>query len=350
MNKRYQVFVSSTYEDLKRPRQEVMTTLLESDCIPSGMELFPAADDDQWTVIKQIIDECDYYIILLAGKYGSIGKERISYSEMEYDYAQEKTKPTLVFIHKDIGSLPSKDVESDASKRDKLNQFREKLSKNRLCKFWTSPEELAGYVSRAINTLKKTHPAEGWVRGSSGIPAEAIEELLKLRKENEKLQRQIEIISTEPPADSEKLAQGKDELILDILITIREYRKIKENTSVDYIDQTYNLKTTWDEVFINIGPSMIDQIAETTVKSRLKEYAKRVFSDKELEIEGQSKGEVTRRLDDIRIDPTDVNKIVFQFQALGMIARLKSDSSKPYWQLTTYGERYMRSLFAVLKN
>ncbi len=50
MEKKYQVFVSSTYKDLSEERQEVMQALLELDCIPVGMELFPAADDDQWTL------------------------------------------------------------------------------------------------------------------------------------------------------------------------------------------------------------------------------------------------------------------------------------------------------------
>ena len=39
MDNRYQVFVSSTYEDLKAERQEVMHALLELDCMPAGMEL-----------------------------------------------------------------------------------------------------------------------------------------------------------------------------------------------------------------------------------------------------------------------------------------------------------------------
>jgi hypothetical protein len=47
MEKKYQVFVSSTYRDLSEERQEVMQALLELDCIPVGMELFPATDDDQ---------------------------------------------------------------------------------------------------------------------------------------------------------------------------------------------------------------------------------------------------------------------------------------------------------------
>ena len=48
MDKRYQVFVSSTYMDLREERQEVIQALLELDCIPSGMELFPASDETQW--------------------------------------------------------------------------------------------------------------------------------------------------------------------------------------------------------------------------------------------------------------------------------------------------------------
>jgi hypothetical protein len=41
MDKRYQVFVSSTYEGLHEERREVMQSLLALDCIPTGMELFP---------------------------------------------------------------------------------------------------------------------------------------------------------------------------------------------------------------------------------------------------------------------------------------------------------------------
>jgi hypothetical protein len=42
--KRYQVFVSSTDEDLIVERPEVIQALLELKCIPAGMELFPEAE------------------------------------------------------------------------------------------------------------------------------------------------------------------------------------------------------------------------------------------------------------------------------------------------------------------
>ena len=46
MDKRYQVFVSSTYTDLMDERKSVTQTLMELDCIPAGMELFPAVDEE----------------------------------------------------------------------------------------------------------------------------------------------------------------------------------------------------------------------------------------------------------------------------------------------------------------
>ena len=52
MDKRYQVFISSTYADLKEERRRVIQTVMELDCVPAGMELFPAADEEQFAFIK----------------------------------------------------------------------------------------------------------------------------------------------------------------------------------------------------------------------------------------------------------------------------------------------------------
>ena len=50
MEKRYQVFVSSTYTDLQEERLKVMQTLMRLDCIPAGMELFPAIDPNSLNI------------------------------------------------------------------------------------------------------------------------------------------------------------------------------------------------------------------------------------------------------------------------------------------------------------
>lgn len=134
MEKRFQVFVSSTYLDLQRERWEVMQALLELDCIPSGMELFPAADDDQWSYIQRVIDDCDYYVLLLGGRYGSVSpKSGKSYTHMEYDYAIQQSKPVIAFIHENPRALPVEKSESSDEGRRKLEEFR-RLVEQRLCK------------------------------------------------------------------------------------------------------------------------------------------------------------------------------------------------------------------------
>jgi hypothetical protein len=83
MEKRYQVFVSSTYDDLRDERREVMQALLKTKCIPTGMELFPAANDDSLTHIKRFIAQCDYYIVIVGRRYGSLGPDDKSFTERE---------------------------------------------------------------------------------------------------------------------------------------------------------------------------------------------------------------------------------------------------------------------------
>lgn len=102
---RYQVFVSSTFEDLREERQQATQSILEAGCFPSGMELFPASDETQWELIKRVIEESDYYIVIVAGRYGNIGPDGFSYTEMEYDYAVEKGIPALGFVRNDVGDI-----------------------------------------------------------------------------------------------------------------------------------------------------------------------------------------------------------------------------------------------------
>lgn len=45
------------------------------NCFPVGMEYFNASDSSQWEVIKSLIRECDYYVLIVAGRYGSIEEE-----------------------------------------------------------------------------------------------------------------------------------------------------------------------------------------------------------------------------------------------------------------------------------
>lgn len=127
--KKYQVFISSTYEDLKDERQKVVATILKSYHIPIGMEMFSADDAEQWKVIQNTIMQSDYYVLILKHRYGSLTKEGISFTEKEYDYARKIGIPILPFVISDEASVAGNYVESDPIKREKLVKFKEKVLK-----------------------------------------------------------------------------------------------------------------------------------------------------------------------------------------------------------------------------
>lgn len=166
MGKKYTVFLSSTYDDLREERNEVIHTLLEINCIPCGMEYFPSDDDKQFEFIKSIISECDYYILIIAGRYGSVGKDGKSYTEMEYRYAVERNMPVLIFIHNDFGSISLDKSEKNEQNRRKLEEFIQDASKDRLVKYWNGKEDLARKVSTTMVSAIERHPAAGWIKGT----------------------------------------------------------------------------------------------------------------------------------------------------------------------------------------
>ena len=68
MDRFFQVFVSSTFEDLKDERSQVSNALAKAGYVAAGMELFPASDQQQLEYIKRIIDRSDYYVVIVGGR------------------------------------------------------------------------------------------------------------------------------------------------------------------------------------------------------------------------------------------------------------------------------------------
>ena len=176
LKRRYQVFVSSTYDDLKEERLHVIQALLETKCIPVGMELFPAASIDQWKLIQRVIDECDYYIVVIAGRYGSLNDAHIGYTEMEFDYALTIGKPVIGFYHRNPESLPQSKCEKTDAGRERLKSFTDKV-KRRLCRPWNSSAELGSAVKSAIIHELEFNPQPGWVRADAVTSSEHVDKL-----------------------------------------------------------------------------------------------------------------------------------------------------------------------------
>lgn len=253
MDKRYQVFVSSTFEDLQEERKEVMQALLELDCIPAGMELFPASNDDQWSLIKKVIDDSDYYLLIVGGRYGSLNEKGVSYTQMEFEYAIEKGKPIISFLPKNPDNIIAKKCEKDEDGKKKLEEFK-KLAQKRMVKYWTTPQDLGSIVSRSIIKQIKDFPAIGWVRADNITDENSMKQILKLQRENEALKAELLSVKTQAPKGSENLAQDEDEL------------EIHFSCCAEDDENTYNCNPTltfsWNDIFAFIAPSFIDECKE----------------------------------------------------------------------------------------
>jgi hypothetical protein len=338
MEKRYQVFVSSTYADLKEERRKVIQTLMEMDCIPSGMEIFPAADEEQWKFIKKIISDCDYYILIIGGRYGSITSEGISYTEKEYEYAASLGIKVLAFLHEKPDEIPVKNSEIDPVLRGKLESFRRQVSKGRLVKFWNRAEELPGLVSLSLSKTIMTYPAVGWVRANIIANAELLNEVNNLRKRNDELEQligQLGLLST--PASLNNLAGLDDEIMLSGTYTTKS-SSASYNNKHQYDRHEWEYKISWGNLFALIAPYMLEHPNDIVVKMTLE---KSVFE--KMGKSGES----------VSINDQMYQTVKIQLIALGLVEiryiQTTTGGMALFWSLTKIGQEQLFRFRTVKK-
>jgi hypothetical protein len=200
MNVKYQIFVSSTYEDLRDERNEVIKACLNMGHIPVGMEMFNAADEEQWAVITRTIDQCDYYVVIIAHRYGSTTPEGISFPEKEYDYAVAQGVPALGFVIADTGVRwpPQKDPKATEA----LCRFKSKVKK-KMIRPWHNASELRAFFVESLTTTINLKPRPGWLRAPEAGSADIAQTLSNLTEENARLRQMLDELKSSSSSGSE---------------------------------------------------------------------------------------------------------------------------------------------------
>lgn len=326
MDKRYQVFVSSTFADLKDERSNVIQTLMEMDCIPAGMELFPALDEEQFEFIKKVIDDSDYYLLIVGGRYGSVTDEGISYTEMEYDYAISQGVKVIALVHGSPEKLSAEKVEMSPEAQNKLEQFKNKVTTGRLVKFWNDARELAGLVALSLPKTIKTYPAVGWVRGNQATDnTELLKQLNDLRQENDKLEKQIEELRSSK-GEIADLAQDDDKFSIFLRCDVTDKGQIET--------KSWQQEVTWNNLFKCIGPKILTRQNESVIFNALSEYtASRKYEN----------------FKSAQVDFTDFERIKVQFLSLGYIDSTGIGATS-YWEITSKGKNYLFKIMSIKRN
>lgn len=195
-DKKFQIFVSSTYSDLKEERQAAVEAILSSGHIPAGMELFSAGDESQMTVIKRWIDESDIYLLILGGRYGSIEtKSGKSFTQLEYEYALTQKKPLFSVVISESALDEKTRTMGRSAFEDKnpqlLNDFKSLVLSN-LVKFWDDKKDIKIAIHETISDFAYRKDLIGWVRGNNTVDIVPMaEEITRLTKENHELREKL---------------------------------------------------------------------------------------------------------------------------------------------------------------
>lgn len=199
MDKKLQVFVSSTYEDLIDERQVAVEAILDAGHIPAGMELFKAGKSQMKTIYKWI-DESDAYLLILGGRYGSIEEESgFSYTEIEYNYALSKNMPVFAIILDESflftkAAHSGRDAVFENKNVEKYYTFKT-LVKNNVVKFVKNIDQISSVIHSHLNDILRDpdYHLVGWIRNNHENDIFTLIKLNeKLNQENLTLNRQIQ--------------------------------------------------------------------------------------------------------------------------------------------------------------
>lgn len=95
----------------------------------------------------------------------------------------------IALIHENPETLPEDKKEPAPERQAKLDNFVEKVRRQRSPGYWKTSEDIAHKAIISLNNMIKESPATGWVRGNI-ISNEILPfEISELRKENDALQK-----------------------------------------------------------------------------------------------------------------------------------------------------------------
>ncbi|GHU58238.1 hypothetical protein FACS189444_1580 [Spirochaetia bacterium] len=187
MTKKYHIFISSTLDDLKNERQELIRIIWELGHIPVTMELFDINDSEHQKIIKQNIENGDYFLSLTAHKYGPAGASRVL---AEYNYARKKAVPVAALIIGEKDRWKDAKKETDPAVIQELEQFKQQLQSHPH-EFWNNTAELRQKAQNLLIREMNFRPRTGWVNADQlSLPVVA-NELGRLSRENAELKQRI---------------------------------------------------------------------------------------------------------------------------------------------------------------
>ena len=192
---KYHIFIGSTLDDLKNERKEIPRIIMELGHIPVTAEYLDSTAKNYDKLLEKIIEECDYFIAVIAHKYAPKGV-KISPLESECNIAYRKNVPIISLIIDEKARWKATKKEKEPGLVKKVEDLKKRLRPG-ISDTWLNSTDLCQKLQSLLIQQINLAPRNGWVRADQAIAPSVANELSRLSTENEQLRHQIKIESGE---------------------------------------------------------------------------------------------------------------------------------------------------------
>lgn len=342
VEKRYQVYIASSYNDVVNERLKVEYSLLSSGFFP--WEFSERRTSLNTSKARQQIDESDYVIFIISGRYGDLSASGISYLHLDYLYASNKNKTIITLIDAHPERKNNEDQESDDELIKKLNAFKALLKKESEYSYeYTNILDLERATKTLLAKAVSQRPALGWVRPQPQLATNtnAQAEIERLRSKVIELEKKLLALSSVAPK----------KYTIDSDIMQAHVCNEDDTVQVSYRAHAYqdgNLQDihpkremSWMEILKVLAPHFKRPSLESSFIRAMNEYLETTALDDARKFLPRAHA-VART----QIDSRSMQQIKLQMKWNNWIVPQQENaaSTRIYWALTQEGQKQLTSL------
>ena len=170
MDRKFSVFVSSTFEDLIEERQMAINAVMNAGHFHVGMEIFNAGNGTPLETIKEYMENTDVFLLILGGVYGSVEEgSKKSFTQLEYEHAVNVLKKPIIPLVLQDDYLQAKEQRLGISmfereRVEEYNSFKALIKSRHTAKNISRLEDVKAEVGNAIRRFENDKDIGGWQR------------------------------------------------------------------------------------------------------------------------------------------------------------------------------------------
>ena len=303
MKKSPLVYISADQSDVPGALYSLTRLITQMGGVPVTSQYVPEAGEYDWSTVRQVIDRCDIYVLLVGDSYGQKAATGESYIHREAVYAKGTKKPVVALL---------KNVELQGMSDLDLPRLRSlhKLMMSGIFKYWGLQEDL---------TLIGRHVLRDHLKPQLGLAQ----------------------VGASPAPQPPILTRIQETFNADETYPLRFTSKVFAHGNCH--DVSCQVHLTWESTFINVASIMTSPVAEDRMKSTLEDYVEEYY-----QADFREKITDGHAVADVRCNSIEFQRLKAFLKGAGMIENVSGPQGglRKYWQLTNNGEAKLNQLLA----